>query len=896
MSLLTLLYNFIIYPPVQIIEFAYVLFYKIFRNTSIAIIGVSAAVTFLCLPLYIVAEKWQEKERDTQKRMAPMINNIKAVFRGDERFMILQEFYRQNNYRPIYALRSSFGVLIQIPFFIAAYTYLSHLEALKGVHFLFIHNLGAPDALTHFGGFTVNILPILMTVINIASGMLYSKGFPLKEKVQLYIIAAVFLILLYNSPAALVIYWTMNNILSLIKNIFYKLKNPLKVFYVCISILIIALIINLIFFNTSDIRKRALLSIVFALILFIPLYIRAVRYILKNWLSVLSENKQALSILYFFGSISITLLMGLCIPSMVISSSPQEFSFIDNYKAPWIFILNALLRSAGFFFLWPAAIYFLYKQKVRIIMSLIFSILGIFAIVNAFGFQGDYGKISNTLLFDSPGVLTVSKLNIALNIFVFIVITAFFFLFIRFRKTRVVNSVMAIALCFLGVFSVYNMIIIGQGYKQALALQEASGGSIHQISPIFSLSKTQKNVIVLMEDASINGFVKPIFAEHPQLEQQFDGFTLYPNTVSYGSHTILGCPPIYGGYEYTPLEINKKANQTMLDKHNEALKMLPTLFKNTGFDVSVADQSFANYSYISDLSIYNNTGIKTFTTIKMYTNLWFMEHQIGEDNITSAKIMRNFFWFAALKVSPTFLRLFVYDGSVFWSPENQGNSIVNFINSYAVLDYLPRLFSYEATAPEALFLTNEAIHESIMLQYPDYIPVANVTETGNGKYSQNKVYQSSNAVYLKLGEFLDVLKENGVYDNTRIIIVSDHGSSTDAGITGDVPFLKLRREAYNPLLLVKDFNSHGPLKTDMSFMTNADVPVLAAKNIISNPVNPFTKNPLTMDPKKNGVTITTNNVFMPYQHGKYQFRITDDQWVSVHDNIFDPANWSQGKK
>ena len=38
--------------------------------------------------------------------------------------------------------------------------------------------------------------------------------------------------MLYKSPAGLVLYWTMNNILSLVKNVFYKLKNPIKVLYI----------------------------------------------------------------------------------------------------------------------------------------------------------------------------------------------------------------------------------------------------------------------------------------------------------------------------------------------------------------------------------------------------------------------------------------------------------------------------------------------------------------------------------------------------------------------------------------------------------------------------------------------------------------------------------------
>ena len=62
-----ILYNVIIYPLIQIIEIVYLLVWKIFKNSGYAVLGVSVAVTFLCLPLYIIAENWQQKERDIQK-------------------------------------------------------------------------------------------------------------------------------------------------------------------------------------------------------------------------------------------------------------------------------------------------------------------------------------------------------------------------------------------------------------------------------------------------------------------------------------------------------------------------------------------------------------------------------------------------------------------------------------------------------------------------------------------------------------------------------------------------------------------------------------------------------------------------------------------------------------
>ena len=151
-SMSEVLFNIIIYPIIQIVEFIFVVAQTVFKNTGFSVMCISVAVTVLCLPLYAVAEQWQELERQTQKRLKSGVERIKAAFKGDEQYMIMSIFYKQNHYHPIMALRSSFGLLIQVPFFIAAYSYLSHLEILRGTPFLFIRDLGAPDAMLKLGG------------------------------------------------------------------------------------------------------------------------------------------------------------------------------------------------------------------------------------------------------------------------------------------------------------------------------------------------------------------------------------------------------------------------------------------------------------------------------------------------------------------------------------------------------------------------------------------------------------------------------------------------------------------------------------------------------------------------------------------------------------------------
>jgi YidC/Oxa1 family membrane protein insertase len=256
------LYNLIIFPLTQIIDFCFCFSGKIFKETWISLIFISLVISIFCLPFYHVAEKWQEAERDKQKKMKPKIDKIRAVFSGDERYMITSVYYRQNHYHPIYALRSSFSLLIQIPFFIAAYAFLSNLETIKGAHFFFIHDLSLSDGLLRLGGSYINILPIIMTFINLAAGMVYTRGFPLKDKLQLTAMALFFLVILYNSPAALVIYWTMNNFFSLVKNLYYKIRsiNKNTILFTFFSLFCLLFVYYILVIHKGNSSQRSVLA------------------------------------------------------------------------------------------------------------------------------------------------------------------------------------------------------------------------------------------------------------------------------------------------------------------------------------------------------------------------------------------------------------------------------------------------------------------------------------------------------------------------------------------------------------------------------------------------------------------------------------------------------------
>jgi len=894
--MINILYYIIIFPIEQIIETVYTLIYKLFGIPGICIIGVSFAVTFLSLPLYIIAEKWQEIERETINKLKIKTDKIKQIFKGDEQYMILSTYYRQNGYHPIYSLRNSLNIFIQIPFFIAAYNFLSNFSEINGASFLFLSDLGKPDKLININGFFFNALPILMTVINCISGAIYTKKLLLRDKIQVYAVALIFLVLLYNSPSCLVLYWTMNNILSLLKNIFYKIKNPIKILYVIICAFLLLFVFYLLFINNGAFRKRLTLTLFCSLIMLLPVIYKFYILIQNRFLTSLIDSNKKRLFLFLISSIILTVLAGLVIPSSVISSSPEEFSFIDAYKSPLPFVFITFLKYAGFFLFWPFFIYFLFNKKVQSCLTLLFSIMAVVALFNTFVFQGKNVIISNTFTFDSLNAINSSKLaSIFAVLFTLAFFTAFLYL-CKYNRLKIISTSLILLFFSLTALCAYNIYIIQKKYIKFSILKKTELSNISRIQPLFHLSKDKPNIIILMLDRALGGFVKPIFDEEPALYSQFDGFTWFPNTVSFAMHTLMGVPPLWGGYEYTPKEINRRNSIPLVDKHNEALLVIPRILSSAGYQVTVTDPSMANYIMSNDTSIYEKyENIKGINTIGRYTDLWYSKN-FNIANAVSKNIIRNSFWFSLLKITPPFLKEIIYDDGQYWKIMKIHRLNEEFINSYAVLDFLPKLTAYDSEKPSAQLITNETTHSTVFLQYPSYTPSMDLTNIGNNKYSNNSFYHTNSAAYRKIGEWLDELKMNHVYDNSRIIIVSDHGANINSEIADtELTISNERRESYNPLLMFKNFNSTGKLKTDNTFMTNADVPVLALDGVAET-INPFTGKSLRENPKSQGLYITTNHIWPPFRHSKTTFNISDEQWLFVHDNIFDPNNWEKVEK
>lgn len=277
MSITEILYNLLLMPLQMLFEFVFNTSYFFIGNLGLTIIVFSLLINFLILPLYRRADALQEEERRIEQRLSRGVQHIKRTFHGDEQTMMLQTYYRQNGYKPTYVLRGASSLMLEIPFFIVAYRFLSNLDLLQGASFGPISNLGKPDGMLVIAGVTVNVLPLIMTAINLVSSYLFTRGYPRKTKVQLYGMALFFLVFLYNSPAGLVFYWTLNNAFSLVKTIFYKLKEPRKVLAILTAILGVGAFVPGITVVAAKSAKWALLFCGGGMVLILPALLMLLR-------------------------------------------------------------------------------------------------------------------------------------------------------------------------------------------------------------------------------------------------------------------------------------------------------------------------------------------------------------------------------------------------------------------------------------------------------------------------------------------------------------------------------------------------------------------------------------------------------------------------------------------
>lgn len=903
MSLLFLLESVFLAPVKLVLEIIFSIAKQYLHSPALALAALAVGMNVLLFGLYRKADAAKAQMENVAQGAKNAVQKLKKLFAGEKKPFAPAE--KKKN-----AWRDFVRVALEIPLLWGTCRFLYGLYILDGVSLGPVKNLYRPDGLLSLAGFSVNLLPVVWAAVLAVAGVLYLKEYGVKSKL-IFVGAAVLLgAAFYDAPAGVIVYFLIAALFFLGRVLLDRMSNPQKVLAIGCAVMSLAVFYVGLFALSSFTMKRRILVLGIGVLLLLPLAMYLLKDKIKRSEKVRKPKPDRK--LFLAGSVLLTVLIGVLIPSSVLAASPEEFIDVYYYHNPLLYLVRSCAVAAGFFLFWLQVVYRLAKKKGKVLLETVVLIACGTGLINFLFFGQDLGTISPYLRYDAG--LVYSSTERLVNTAVFVLAAGGLYLLAKKAKWTALPLLLSITVAISGMAAV-NMITIGNAAQEVHAVSLAQSESD---KPHFRLSKTGKNVVVIMLDRAMGGYVPYILDEKPELKETFDGFTYYSNTITFGNNTNHATPALFGGYEYTPVELNKRDGESLEEKHNEALKMLPVLFSKEGYEVTVCDPPYAGYDMVPDLSIFDDhPEINTFLTSGRFTDDKQKQSMIDNN-------YRNFFCFGLVKALPITLQSVLYSGASYHqvcaaSPDMEiftqvatSKSTASgmsgpFLDAYNVLTSLPQMSHITEDNVNTYFtMDNETVHEPLLLQMPDYTPAYKVD---NRKWNTHEYvvdgvalpmnnaefaaqYHVTMSALLRLGEWFDFLRENGVYDNTKIIVVSDHGYVMDQFanlLHTDKDGDQINVERFFPLLLVKDFGATG-FTTSAQFMTNADVPTLATQGAVENPVNPFTGKPVNNEEKTahDQIVIISDEWDVGTNNGNTYL---PDYWASVHDNIWQASNW-----
>ncbi len=178
-----------------------------------AIVLLTCLIKIITWPLTAVQMKAAKKMQKFAKPMQDIREKLKD--NPEKMQKELMKLYTENKINPF---AGCLPILIQMPIFFGLYTAFQTTVELRLHSFLWIHDLSAPDTVFHVGGFPVNLLPILMGLSMWQSmRMTPNPSADSSQKTIFLMMTLLFPIICYPMPAALTLYMTIQNLLTILQ-------------------------------------------------------------------------------------------------------------------------------------------------------------------------------------------------------------------------------------------------------------------------------------------------------------------------------------------------------------------------------------------------------------------------------------------------------------------------------------------------------------------------------------------------------------------------------------------------------------------------------------------------------------------------------------------------------
>jgi YidC/Oxa1 family membrane protein insertase len=201
--------------------FGFVSEFLLWAMNSLNAVFHSYAAAIIVLTLIIKSLLWpiQNKATNQLRKMSllsPKMTELREKYKDDPQKMNeeVMKLYKEYGVNPF---SGCVPLLIQIPIFFGFYAMLGSAIELRNSSFLWVHDLSQPDTLFKIWGFPVNILPIVMTGTMIWQLIITPKSGDAMQQRIFYFMPVIFLVFCYNYASGLALYWTTQNLFSIVQ-------------------------------------------------------------------------------------------------------------------------------------------------------------------------------------------------------------------------------------------------------------------------------------------------------------------------------------------------------------------------------------------------------------------------------------------------------------------------------------------------------------------------------------------------------------------------------------------------------------------------------------------------------------------------------------------------------
>ncbi len=183
-------------------------------------LAILALTTIIKLTLWPIQNKANRSMRQ-MAALSPKIQELRDKYKDDPTRMNqeVMKLYKQYGINPV---GGCLPMMIQIPIFFGLFKMLGQAVELRNAKFLWVKDLSQPDTVAHLPllGWPINIIPLCMAATQIwLMAMTPKTGDPTQRRIAMFM-PLIFLFICYNFAAALALYYTAQNLFSILQ--FYQ--------------------------------------------------------------------------------------------------------------------------------------------------------------------------------------------------------------------------------------------------------------------------------------------------------------------------------------------------------------------------------------------------------------------------------------------------------------------------------------------------------------------------------------------------------------------------------------------------------------------------------------------------------------------------------------------------